>query len=141
MARAVLAASERWLDENALAPLRAPGPPSERVRRMIDKLDEFYAGGRQSCLVNMLSSPQTERGPFAEMIEALLRTWISSLAAVIVDAGFDADTASLRAERAIVLVQGSLVVSRGLRTTRPFRTCLASLERTILSPTGSTETA
>jgi hypothetical protein len=80
----------------------------------------------------MLSSPRADRGPLARSIKNAFKAWIEALSAVLADAGIDEGTASYRAERAIALVQGSLVFSRGMGTTRPFRSCLANLERELL---------
>lgn len=134
MAREVMTRAEEWLTEHVLTPLKSSGPREARIHAMIRSLDEFYSGGRQACLLNMLSSPRADRGPFARPIKNAFKAWIEALSAVLVDAGFDEDTARFRAERAIALLQGSLVVSRGMDTTRPFRNCLANLERELLAP-------
>lgn len=134
MAREVLASAGAWLAGNILTPLKASGPPEARIRAMTRNLGEFYSGGRQACLLNMLSSPHADRGPFARMIENVFKAWIEALSTVLTDAGFDEDTARFRAERAIALLEGSLVIGRGLGTTRPFRNCLANLERELLAP-------
>jgi AcrR family transcriptional regulator len=133
MAREVLAAALAWLDTHVLAPLRTDSPPAARVQVMVRKLDEFYDGGRQSCLLNMLSSPHVQEGPFTGPIRDAFAAIVAALAAVVVDAGFDRPTARARAERAVMLLQGSLVMSRGMGTTRPFRRLLASLPDELLA--------
>ncbi|MCM2257586.1 MAG: TetR/AcrR family transcriptional regulator [Vicinamibacteria bacterium] len=134
MALEVMTGAEQWLGEHILAPLASDAPPEARIRAMIRGLDDFYSGGRQACLLNMLSSPRADRGPFARLIRNALKAWIEALAALLSEAGFDAETARFRAERAVALVQGSLVLARGMDTTRPFRNCLANLERELLAP-------
>ncbi|UZR29156.1 TetR/AcrR family transcriptional regulator [Methylococcus mesophilus] len=133
MAHEVMARAEAWLSEHILAPLKSGGAPEVRIRAMIRSVDAFYSGGRQACLLNMLSSPRADQGPFANLIKNAFEAWIEALSAVLTDAGFDEDTARFRAERAIALLQGSLVVSRGMGTTRPFQNCLANLERELLT--------
>lgn len=127
MALEVLAAAGTWLAENILAPLKEPGNPRARVGQMIRRLDEFYSGGRQACLLNMLSSAHIHEGPFTKPIKSVFHAWIDALAAAVADAGFERETARARAERAVALVQGSLVLSRGMGTTRPFREFLKHL--------------
>lgn len=136
MAGEVMTGAEAWLTEHILTPLRSSGAPEARIQAMIRGLNEFYSGGRQACLLNMMSSPRNDRGPFARLIKNAFKAWIDALAAVLVDAAFDEATARFRAERAVVILQGSLVLSRGMDTTRPFRNCLANLERELLAPTG-----
>ena len=134
MAGEVMSSAGAWLTEHILTPLKSSGPPEARIQAMIRNLDQFYSGGRQACLLNMLSSPRANRGPFARLIKNTFKAWIEALSAVLADAEFDENTARFRAERAIALLEGSLVVSRGMGTTRPFRTCLANLERELLAP-------
>jgi TetR/AcrR family transcriptional repressor of lmrAB and yxaGH operons len=133
MAGEVMKRAEAWLKENVLTPLRSSGPPSARIRAMARTIDAFYAGGRQACLLNMMATPHQDRGPFARLIKKAFKAWIETLATVLVDARFDEETARFRAERAVMLLQGSLVLSRGMGTTRPFRSYLANLEQELLA--------
>jgi hypothetical protein len=48
------------------------------------------------------------------------------------DAGIEKKVSRERAERAMMLLQGSLVFSRGIGTTRPFREFLKSLPGDLL---------
>lgn len=132
MAGEVMTGAEAWLTGHILTPLRSSGAPEARIQAMIRGLNEFYSGGRQACLLNMMSSPRDDRGPFARLIKNAFKAWIDALATVLMDADFDEATARFRAERAVVILQGSLVLSRGMDTTRPFRNCLANLERELL---------
>lgn len=133
MAREVVTRAQEWLTEHVLIPLESSGPPGARIHAMVRSVDEFYSGGRQACLLNIMSSPRDDRGPFADLIKNAFKAWIEALSGVVADVGFDEDTARYRAERAIALLQGSLVVSRGMGTTRPFKNCLANLEQELLT--------
>lgn len=132
MAREVLAAADAWLAEHVLGPLAADSPPEQRIERMAKKLDSFYAGGRQACLLNTLSSSQLRDGPFAKDIRRAFRAWILALSDALEDAGFEPEEAKARAERAVALLQGSLVVARGLGSGRPFRDFLRRLPDELL---------
>ena len=134
MASEVMANAESWLTERILTPLQSSDPPQARTHAMIRNLDTFYCGGRQACLLNMMSSPRAERGPFTALIKKAFKAWTDALASALADADLDEDTARSRAERAIALLQGSLVVARGTGSTRPFRNCLAHLEQELLAP-------
>lgn len=132
MAREVLEAAGTWLEANVLAPLRDGGPPAERIGRMVEKLDEFYSGGRQACLLNLLSSARIHEGPFTRLIKQTFEAWIGALTTTLVDAGLTEATARARAERGVILLQGSLVLSRGTGDTRPFREFLKTLPNELL---------
>lgn len=138
MAEEVLAAALDWLGEHVVAPLRGAGAPAERLAAATAAIDRFYDSGSQACLLNMLSAPRGD-GPFESAIKSAFRTLIDALAALARDAGFPAADAAARAERVVMLLQGSLVLSRGLGSRKPFRAFLASLPAELLtSPHQST---
>jgi len=126
MAREVLESAQSWIEDQVLRPLRSSGDPASKVAAMAEKIDEFYSGGRQACLLNMLSSGRNLDGPFATEIKGMFQVWVTALSAVAVDAGVDKKVARTRAERFVALLQGSLVLSRGLGTLQPFRDFLKS---------------
>jgi TetR/AcrR family transcriptional repressor of lmrAB and yxaGH operons len=67
---------------------------------------------------------------------AVKRVWIDASAEALTDAGLDEDTARARAQRAVMMIQGSLVLSRGMGTTKPFRDALAALADELLGAVG-----
>ena len=134
MAQEVLAAAEAWLTSHVLAPLRSTAPPAQRIDAMARQLDAFYDGGRQACLLNMLSSAHIQRGPFTAQIRKIFTLWIDALAAVLIEAGLDQPTAQARAQRAIALLQGTLVLARGMGSPKPFQDYLKTLPNELLSP-------
>ncbi len=134
MAQEVLAAAETWLNSHVLAVLRTTAPPAQRIDAMVRQLDAFYDGGRQACLLNMLSSAHMQRGPFTTQIRKIFTLWIDALAAVLVEAGLTPPNAQARAQRALALVQGALVLARGMGTPQPFQDCLKTLPDELLAP-------
>lgn len=133
MACEVLDDAGRWLTRYVLQPLAADGTSRARIEGMTRKLDKFYRGGQQACLLNLLSQPFGSEGPFQERICAVLEAFISALAAVVAQEGFAADKAERRAQRAVAMIQGSLVLSRGLGRTGPFTDTLNELPDALLS--------
>ena len=55
MATAVLQRTARQFDSYILAPLSESITLSQRITRMAERLDEFFHGGRRSCLLDTLS--------------------------------------------------------------------------------------
>lgn len=130
MARAVLEAVDRWMEENVLAPLAAPGPPAQRLSRMVAALDGLYDGGRAACLLgNMLVGDS--RRLFLKPMKAAFAAWVSALAALARDSGMPAARARLWAEEAVLSIEGALVLARGLDDPRPFRRMLRRLPETL----------
>jgi AcrR family transcriptional regulator len=127
MAREVLAATVAWYSSHIIRPLQGPGSPRSRIAAVAEKLDAFYSGGRQACLLNLLASPHAGSGPLAAGIRSAFEAVIASFATVARDGGQAAPEAQVRAERAVMLLHGSLILSRGLGSGEPFRRFLAGL--------------
>lgn len=128
MAEEVLATALGWVAENIVDPLKSDLPPATRIAAVAKRLDGFYEGGGRACLLNMLSAPRgAADGPFAEAIRGAFETLIEAFSCVSRDAGNSDEIARARAERTLMLLHGSLVMSRGLGSSEPFRTFLAGL--------------
>lgn len=138
MAREVLESALSWLEAHILSPLKGDGAPEERIAKMVKQLDAYYSGGKQACLLNMLSSARIHEGPFTSLIKQIFKAWIESLSAVIADAGVERSEARARAERGVVMLQGSLVFARGMGSTRPFHDFLKALPGELLGKSEAT---
>ncbi len=132
MAEEVLAAAGGWLASHVFAPLAAPRAPRERLDEVAANLAAFYEGGQRACLLNMLSSPRIHEGPFAPAIRAALGAMAGAFGRFAAEAGFPPAEAQRRGERALMLLQGSLVLSRGLGSTGPFAAFLDGLRSELL---------
>lgn len=132
MALEVLSRAGQWVGENIVAPLTSDIKPEKKIKIMVKKLDEFYTGGNDSCLLNMLSSPEIVKGPFTTHIKEAFEVWISTLSDVLVEYGFSKKESRQRAENAVAMIQGSLVMSRGMNDTKHFRNFLNNLPKMLL---------
>ena len=112
-----------------LAPLRQPGAPADRLQGMIRALDAYYQGGRTGCLLAVLSLDRSGHG-LEPRLAAGFRSWIAALAALAAEAG--ASDPESRAEDAVVIIQGALVLAAGLRDPAPFRRALHRLPAVLL---------
>ena len=129
MAEEVLANARSWYVAHVFSHLSGHGTPAERVAAVAQALDAFYDGGKQACLLNLMAQPPGESSPFAEPIRAMFAALIDAFAALARDAGLESVDAAERAGRAVALLHGSLVVSRGLNSASPFHAFTASLAR------------
>jgi hypothetical protein len=64
---------------------------------------------------------------FHEQVNQALNAWINSLTEVLIEAGLPLKQAHQRAEDAVIQVQGALVLTRGLNSTKPFERVLQQL--------------
>ncbi|MGI9535070.1 MAG: TetR/AcrR family transcriptional regulator [Thermodesulfobacteriota bacterium] len=127
MALQVLGRAGKWVEDNIVNPLNSNMSPEKKIKKMTRKLDEFYTGGSDACLLNMLASPDITGGPFSKHIKEAFRVWIEALTDVLIESGIDAKESKKRAENTIAMLQGTLVMSRGMNDTKPFKKFLKTL--------------
>lgn len=131
MASAVFDKVDAWMEERVIGPLHGEGTPAERLNRMIAALDAFYAGGRERCILGAFVVGQSGR-IFGKRLATAFERWIAALAAVARDSGAKPDEARRRAEAAIMVIQGAVVLAGALDDPRPFKAMLADLPQGFL---------
>jgi AcrR family transcriptional regulator len=133
MARAVLAAAERQMAADALAPAPPRASPAERLHAMAHGLLRFYDGGRRTCLVDVFSVAGTPDAVRADVRSGAAR-WIAGIADLLVEAGIDPAEARRRGEDAVIRIEGALVLSRALNDTAPFERVAKTFAADLLRP-------
>lgn len=133
MAQEVMAETARVLDAEVFPLLAAAQAPEARIGAFVQVMDSFYAGGRQSCLLNMLQPPRAEPSACGEAIGATFQRLLAALSMVARDAGADEAPARLRAEQVLVELQGALVVARGMNDAAVFGRALARIPVIVLA--------
>ena len=131
MAEAVLAWLSQKMTTGALAQLNGPGTPRERIVRSVAEMSRFYGGGTLSCAINVFSIG--EAGPlFRAHLARSVETLGQAFGSVLQEAGLDAGTARRRAEDALIVLQGALVVSHATVTTGVFERVIEELPDRLL---------
>lgn len=128
MAEEVLAAAIDWTVTNVVEPLTGEGELTQRLAKARANLDALYASGANSCLLNMLMAPRNLGGPFAPAIKSAFEALIDAFTHFAREAGHRGAAARKAGERAVTLIQGSLVLARGLQNPKPFRDALRALD-------------
>lgn len=132
MAEAVMGLAGNWLEANVFAPMEGNGDPVVRLTAVLKALDGFYEGGAKSCLLDVM--PLGGSPAVREAVKAALVRLQGGFERLALDAGLPKAEARARAEGALVALQGSLVVARGLGDTAPFARALRALRRDFLRP-------
>lgn len=96
-----------------------------------DRLLEFYEGGEQTCLFAILLSGSA-RDTFHTQVQRLFEAWIAAIAEVLIAEGMEANVAKQQAEKAVILVQGSLILSQGLNDVKFFKRIIGDLPKELL---------
>lgn len=132
MALEVMARTARTLDAEVFPLLAGDATPERKLAAFSRVMDDFYASGRQSCLLNMLAPPRDEANACGDAIEATFHRLMDALGAVAREAGATPAQSRARAERVLVELQGALVVARGLRDPAIFGRALARISAVML---------
>jgi TetR/AcrR family transcriptional regulator, lmrAB and yxaGH operons repressor len=119
MASAAMAAVGGWFTQHVLPTLTSEEPPVKRAQEFAGRLSEFYSNGMAPCLTDVFTIGEAG-ALFQQHLGSRMRGLMALLAAVAEDAGIDKVDAAVRAENAVVAIQGSLVVSRALGSNGPF---------------------
>ncbi|RME66610.1 MAG: TetR family transcriptional regulator [Alphaproteobacteria bacterium] len=114
MGRAALAQAGQRFARLVIAPLASTAAPRERLLRMIDGIEKFYADGPLACLTNTMTVGGNEAG-FRSAIAASQQAWLMRMADVFMAAlGTGRAQATARAEALAVAMHGALVLGRVL---------------------------
>ena len=115
-----------WFEEFVFAPLQGEGVPRRRIGVVAEHLRSLYCDGTKPCVIEALSISGG-----SDALKAVLRTtvqsWTKAFAEIAREAGLPPGLALLRAEEAIVRIEGALIVARVLGDTTPFQRALKLL--------------
>jgi TetR/AcrR family transcriptional regulator, lmrAB and yxaGH operons repressor len=133
MAAEVLVEIDRWFEMNVFAPLRESKEPKRAIVAMIDNVDAYFRSGRRICLVGVIALGSS-RDMFVEQVKGYFVDWKEALAGTLRRAGLSASAAKLRAEEALVAIQGALILARAEDDAGVFRRAMADLRTRLLAP-------
>jgi len=131
MAEAVLDRTSQTFAGDLLAPLSAPGEPSERLAQTAARLKKFYRSGGLPCLLDTLTLNSNNQG-IRRRARGALQYWIDTFAAFARECGHPPATARRRAEDAIAALEGGLVLARVSGNRQPFLRALESLPERLM---------
>ena len=133
MARAVLQHLGETMERDLFQPLRWEPDPQKALREFVPGLIDFYRRGDVPCILQIFSFG-TAAELFGETIRAFFRTLLDELTGAQVRAGREEGEAHGRAARMLILIQGSLIVSRGLGDHSLFISTMETSQRVLLQP-------
>ena len=131
MAEAVLEYVSNWIDQQIFAPLRSDKPANERILAMTEGIAKFYESGKAPCLLAVMSLGEADN-LFHQQLEHSLNKWLDELSEVVELTGVEQKEARLRAEDALMMIQGALVLVRVTDDTQPFKRVISKLSQVLL---------
>jgi hypothetical protein len=72
------------------------------------------------------------RDTFHAQFQRLFEAWIAAIAEVLIAGGMEENVAKRQAEKAVILVQGSLILSQGLNDVQIFKRIIGDLVTELL---------
>jgi TetR/AcrR family transcriptional regulator, lmrAB and yxaGH operons repressor len=132
MIRAVFEQTEQAFDKEIIGRLQGSLPPAERMRNVLDHLWTHYDGGSTSCFLALLALTSNQ-GSLGEGIQRVFRKWVDAFADVLRESGVPADEAAVRAEDAVLRIQGALVLSMATRDPSPFQRVMLMLSDSLFA--------
>lgn len=123
---AAVARVAQWFGEHVFALLKTDDSPRRRVALVAEQLRVFYRDGTKPCVSDVLSiSGGNEE--LAATLKIALQAWLKAFGEIARESGLSSSVSRLRAEEAIVRIEGSLVLARVLGDTKPFQRVLKLL--------------
>jgi AcrR family transcriptional regulator len=131
MAAAVLEHLSSML-EPVIESLAEPRPVAARLDGLLSALDRIYDGGRAACLLERLTA-SLDRTRLARPLAASFRALAGAFEKLSIESGVDRAEAHLRAEDAVVRIEGSLIVAAGTGDPHVFRRAIERIRATLLA--------
>lgn len=100
----------------------------ERLCGVIQNINNLYNSGRKSCILKALSM-DSGLELFGEQIKESMHLWINAFTALGIDCGFTEEIAREKAFQVLIIIQGSLIVSKGIQSTDPFVSAIESIQK------------
>lgn len=131
MAAAVLGYVGDWMEENVLVPLQSDKSVRDRIKVMSERIDDFYDSGKTPCVLAVMSQGEADNLFNKQLVECLAM-WLNALSKMLEETGVEPKQARQRAEDAIIMIQGSLVLVRVNKNPKPFKRIISILPDILL---------
>jgi AcrR family transcriptional regulator len=100
-----------WFESNIFDLLNGTGTPRARISLVAERLKEFHLNGAKASILDVLS---IQSGPeeLRVVLRKMTQTWVDAFTKIATESGLDAVDARLRAEEALIRIEGSLIFAR-----------------------------
>lgn len=126
---AVLDFADTWVKSNIYDVLaNSSEDPNKRLKKVMKVIgQDLYDNGHEMCLLRALSM-DASHGLFGHKIKNSMKMWIEAFTLLGLDFNFSEEVSESKAVQVLVNIQGGLVVSESLGSTKPFQATLKSIE-------------
>ena len=133
IAQAVLEFVDKWFDANITDVIDdKTKSPQQRLITALENIKEIYEDGNRACIMKAVSmNPGLEL--FSDELNTSMNKWISAFRKLAIAFGFDEETSENMASQVLIGIQGSLIVSKGLKSNDYFLNTLNNIEKMYLN--------
>lgn len=122
-----------WINDHIYQVLTEKGvSPASKLQQAVQNIRQLYRNGEESCILNALSL-DSGLVVLGDEISKAMQLWIDAFTALGIEQGFTTAQAKSRARQSLILVQGSLVLARGLGDPTHFNKALADLKQLFIA--------
>jgi len=133
MAESVLTHLDNWVENNIFSSFIDKNlKPILRLKNGLHQTKILYSGGEEMCILRALSM-QSGILLFEHQIKEGINKWIDVFTEIGIAFNLSKDQAKEYALKALIEIQGSLIVSRGLNNTDIFDTTINNIENRYLN--------
>ncbi|MFH4964057.1 TetR/AcrR family transcriptional regulator [Gaetbulibacter sp. M235] len=128
IASAVLNYVNEWIHKNIYLLLvnQAISPP-KRLDEVIKNINILYNNGDSICILRSLSM-NAGIEIFGDQIKESMELWINGFATFGMHCGYSETVALDKAYQVLVNIQGSLIVSKGLNSTKSYKAAIKAIQ-------------
>lgn len=133
MAESVLKHLNSWVENNIFSSFMDKNvQPALRLKNGLYQTKVLYSGGEEMCILRALSM-QPGILLFEQQIKEGIHKWIDVFTEIGLAFKLSVDQAKEYAVKALVEIQGSLIISRGLNSTDVFENAINTIENRYLN--------
>jgi len=129
IAQAVLSYAKQWTTANIYEILIASDRlPADRLDHALEAIKQLYDYGNKHCILRSFSM-ETGGDLFSTPIQHAMEQWIDGFTQLGRDFGFTKQQSKEKARKVLVLIQGGLLVAKGLKTIAIFNSILDEIKQ------------
>lgn len=120
MAYEVMKAANNWIKTDVYASINNDLSPNEKLKNLMEILYEFYQGGENACLLDVMTIDNCSNDQFYLESKTILQSLTEIFQKLAVDFGESETNAKNTAYTVLSIIQGALIQSRILKNKEIF---------------------
>ena len=120
MAYEVMKAANHWIKTDVYASVNNNLPPNEKLKNLMNILYDFYQGGENACLLDVMTIDNCTDEQFYLESKIILQSLTDIFQKLALDFGETEENSKNTAQTVLSIIQGALIQSRVLKNKEIF---------------------